>query len=241
MSVAENIKLVRKRMDLAAARFGRTLDDVTLMAVTKTFEPEVIREAYEQGIRVFGENKVQEFAAKAGKLAELTHAQWHLVGSLQTNKAAKAAELFHAIDSVDSLKLAQKLNEAAEKRNKKVPVLIEINIASEASKSGLAPDSKELQQLLEAAASLSYLDFRGLMAIPPIADDPQAARPHFHRLRQLRDEIESRHWKNIRMDVLSMGMSHDYEVAIEEGSTCIRLGTAIFGERKAPAAKAKKS
>jgi len=231
MSVAENIKAVRKRMELAAGRFGRTIDDVTLMAVTKAFAPEVIREAYEQGLRLFGENKVQEFAAKAGKLADLAHAEWHLIGSLQSNKAARAAELFHAIDSVDSLKLAQKLNATAEKLKKRIPVLIEVNIAGEKNKGGIVPESKELQQLLEAAASLAGLDFRGLMTIPPMANDPQASRPHFRRLRQLRDDIESRHWKNIRMDVLSMGMSHDYEVAIEEGSTCIRLGTAVLGER----------
>jgi pyridoxal phosphate enzyme (YggS family) len=241
MPVAENLKLVRKRMELAAARFGRTLDDITLMAVTKTFGPDVIREAYEQGIRNFGENKVQEFAEKSKDLQDLSHAVWHLVGALQSNKAAKAAELFHAIDSLDSLKLAQKLNDAALKQKRRIPVLLEINIAGEASKSGLAPDSKELQQLLESAASLTGLDFHGLMTIPPLAEDPEAARPHFRRLRQLRDDIESRHWKNIRMDVLSMRMSHDFEIAIEEGSTCVRLGTAIFGERTASAPGKRKS
>jgi pyridoxal phosphate enzyme (YggS family) len=163
-----------------------------------------------------------------GNLAE---ARWHLIGHLQTNKASKAAELFDAVDSVDSVRLADKLNSAAQKLGKKLRVLIEVNVGGEEAKSGVAPDSAELEELLQSAAGLEHLQFAGLMTIPPFTDDPEGARPYFKRLRGLRDQVAARPLPGIAMDVLSMGMSHDFEIAIEEGSTCVRVGTSIFGER----------
>ncbi len=202
------------------------------MAVTKTHPPERLREAYEAGLRLFGENRVQEFAGKAGGLADLTAADWHMIGHLQTNKAVKAAELFSAVDSVDSVKLAEKLNAAAHGRGKKLPVLIEVNVGEEEAKSGAAPNSQELRALLLSAPRFEALTFRGLMTVPPFTDDPEGARPYFRKLRELRDTVAARKLPAISMGVLSMGMSHDFEVAIEEGSTCVRVGTAIFGERE---------
>jgi hypothetical protein len=231
MSIADNIVLVRERMDDASRRAGRRPVDIRLMAVTKTFPADRIREAYDAGLRLFGENRVQEFAGKAAAVRDMTDAAWHLIGHLQTNKAVKAAEMFAAVDSVDSLRVAQKLNASARQLGKKLCVLIEINVGGEAAKSGLAPDSLELENILQAAPELGYLEYRGLMTIPPFTEDPQKARPYYRELRKLRDRIAARRLAAINMDVLSMGMSHDFEVAIEEGSTCVRVGTAIFGER----------
>jgi pyridoxal phosphate enzyme (YggS family) len=174
---------------------------------------------------------VQEFAGKMDALRDLHDAEWHLIGHLQTNKASKAVELFAAIDSVDSLRLAQKLNAAAQQFQKKLEVLIEINVGGESAKSGIAPDSRELEELLSRAWELDHLAFRGLITVPPFTDDPQQARPYFRKLRDLRDQIAARKLPAVVMSSLSMGMSHDFEVAIEEGSTCVRVGTAIFGER----------
>ena len=202
------------------------------MAVTKRQPPEQIREAYNAGLRLFGENRVQEFAAKAPALANLPDTEWHMIGHLQTNKANKAVELFAAVDSVDSLKLAEKLDSAARTLNKTLPVLIEINVGGESAKSGVAPDSQELENLLLAAPRLEALEIRGLITVPPFTENPEDVRPFFRKLRELRDLIAVRNLARVGMNVLSMGMSHDFEVAIEEGSTCIRLGTAIFGERK---------
>ena len=230
-SVVKNLAEVRERIAAAARRAGRRQEEIALMAVSKTFPAEIIREAYNAGQRVFGENRVQEFADKAGALTDLPDAEWHMIGHLQTNKAAKAAELFSAVDSVNSLRLAEKLNADTQKGNKRLPVLIEIYVGGEAAKSGVAPDSPELEQLLAAAPQLTALQFCGLMTIPPFTEDPQQARPYFRRLRELRDQIAARHLPAVNLDVLSMGMSHDFEVAIEEGSTCVRVGTAIFGER----------
>jgi len=232
MPVAENIALVRKRMNAAAMRAGRNIDDVTLMAVSKTVPPELIRAAYLAGVRVFGENRVQEFAEKVDALRDLSDAQWHMIGHLQTNKAAKAAELFAAIDSIDSLRLAQKLNFAAQQAGERLEVLVEINVGGEAAKTGVAPQSQELEKILEAAHSLDHLEIHGLMTIPPLTNDPQEARPYFRKLRQLQKQISARRLPEVSINVLSMGMSHDFEIAIEEGSTCVRVGTAIFGERK---------
>ena len=210
------------------------MSDVSLMAVTKTHPPERIREAYAAGLRLFGENRVQEFAGKAGALADLPGAEWHMIGHLQTNKAAKAAELFGAVDSLDSVKLAEKLNVAGRNSNKKLAVLIEINVGGEAAKSGASPNSQQLEELLLAAPLFEALQFRGLMTVPPFTEDPEGCRPYFRMLRELRNTIAERKLAAIRMEVLSMGMSHDFEVAIEEGSTCVRVGTAIFGERTKP-------
>lgn len=202
------------------------------MAVSKTQPPERIREAYAAGQRLFGENRVQEFAAKAGVLQDLRDAEWHMIGHLQTNKAGKTVELFDAVDSVDTLKLAEKLNSAARSVGKKLRVLIEINVGGEAAKSGISAESHELEQLLAAAPRLEALVFRGLMTVPPFTEDPEGARPYFRKLRELRDAIASTQLPAVALDELSMGMSHDFEIAIEEGSTCVRVGTAIFGARE---------
>ena len=235
MSIAENVAAIQERLAVAARRAGRNVDEVALMGVSKTFPAESILEAFAAGIRVFGENRVQEFAEKSALLArpenDLQGAEWHLIGHLQSNKANKAAELFHAVDSVDSLRLAERLDSAAAAVEKKLRVLIEINIGGEAAKCGLAPGSSELAQLLNAAPRLEHLEIRGLMTIPPFAENPADTRPYFRKLRELRDELRARKLPNISLDTLSMGMSHDFEVAIEEGSTCVRVGTGIFGIR----------
>jgi PLP dependent protein len=231
MSIVENVARVRERIAAAVRRAGRNPEEITLMGVSKTFPVERIREAHAAGLRVFGENRVQEFADKAGSLHDLTDADWHLIGHLQSNKAAKAAELFGAVDSIDSVRLAEKLNGAAEKAGKTLPILIEINVGGEDAKSGVAPASQELEQVLLAAPRWRNLSIRGLMTVPPYSENPEDARPFFRQLREIRDRIASRHLPAVSMEVLSMGMSHDFEVAIEEGSTCVRVGTAIFGER----------
>jgi pyridoxal phosphate enzyme (YggS family) len=235
MSIADNIAAIRERIAHAAARVGRSADSITLMAVSKTVEPERIKEAYAAGIRIFGENRVQEFSEKSSALAELKDAEWHLIGHLQSNKSNKAAELFSAVDSVDSLRLAERLNEAAKQLGKKLSVLIEIKVGEEESKAGIPLDSPELESLLLAAPRLENLQIRGLMTVPPFTEDPEAARPYFRLLRDLRDTITARKLPGITVDVLSMGMSHDFEVAIEEGSTSVRVGSATFGGRPKPA------
>jgi pyridoxal phosphate enzyme (YggS family) len=231
MPISENITAIQRRIDGAARRAGRRSEEVALMAVSKTHPPESIREAYDAGLRLFGENRVQEFAGKAAALADLAGAEWHMIGHLQTNKAGKTAELFNAVDSIDSVKLAEKLDAAARSLGRKLSVLIEINVGGEAAKSGVASDSRELEEILLAAPRFEALEFRGLMTVPPFTDDPEDARAFFRRLRELRDTIAARKLPAVGMNVLSMGMSHDFEVAVEEGSTCVRVGTAIFGER----------
>jgi PLP dependent protein len=234
MSIAENVAQVREQIAAAARRAARNSDDITLMGVSKTFPVERIREAHAASLRVFGENRVQEFAGKADALRDLRDVEWHLIGHLQTNKAVKAAELFDAIDSVDSVRMAEKLNTFAEAAGKTLSVLIEINVGGEQAKSGVAPGSADLDQILQSAPQCEHLKFRGLMTVPPYTDDPEGSRPYFRQLRQIRDSIVSRKLPNIDMAVLSMGMSHDFEVAIEEGATCVRVGTAIFGQRTKP-------
>ncbi len=231
MPIAQNLASVRVRIEAAARRAGRNAAEIELMGVTKQVEPRRIREAYEAGLRPFGENRVQEFAEKVNLLRDLPEARFSLIVHLQSNKAARAAELFSAVDSLDSARLAEKLNAAVVKLGKKLAVLIEINVGGEAAKSGLAPDSRDLEDLLAAAPRLAALDFRGLMTIPPPTDDPAGARPYFRRMRELRDTLCARNLPGLGTQTLSFGMSHDFEVAIEEGSTCVRIGTAIFGER----------
>jgi PLP dependent protein len=234
MSIAENIARVCEQITNAALRAKREPRDVSLMAVTKTVSPERIREAYDAGIRLFGENRVQEFAGKTGALSELRGAEWHMIGHLQSNKARAAVELFRAVDSADSLRLLQRLNRAAHELGKKLPVLIEINIGGEAAKTGLAADSAELEQILTSAPQYEFVQIRGLMTVPPYSENPEESRPFFRRMRALRDQIATRKLAAISMQTLSLGMSHDFEVAIEEGSTRVRIGTAIFGERAIP-------
>jgi pyridoxal phosphate enzyme (YggS family) len=231
MSVSDNVAAVRERINAAVRRAGRNAEEIALMAVSKTHPPETIREAYEAGLRIFGENRIQEFAGKVDALLDLREAEWHLIGHLQTNKAAKAVDLFRAVDSVDSLKLAEKLDATARKLGKNLAVLIEINVGGETAKSGVASESAALEELLLAAPQLESLQFCGLMTVPPFTDDPEGARLSFRKLRGLRDTIAARRLPGISMDQLSMGMSHDFEIAIEEGSTCVRVGTAIFGRR----------
>ena len=231
MSIADNLSRIRERIEAAAHRAGRRSKEIILMGVTKTIAPQQIREAYEARLRVFGENRVQEFAEKVESLRDLRDAEWHMIGHLQTNKATKAAELFAHIDSVDSLRLAQKLNSAASANSKRTSVLIEVNIGGEAAKSGLAPDSGELRELLNSAPTLSSLEFRGLMTVPPYNDDPEASRPYFREMRDLFDGIAAKKLGRVEMRILSMGMSHDFEIAIEEGANCVRIGAAIFGAR----------
>jgi len=234
MTIADNLSAIRERIARAAQRAGRNANDIALMAVTKTFPAERILEAYQAGQRLFGENRVQEFADKFAALSELREAKFHMIGHLQSNKAAKAVEVFDAIDSLDSAKLAGRLNTSAEELGKTLDVLVEINVGGEATKSGIAPNSAELDTILAAAFLWRNLRIRGLMTVPPFTEDPEGARPYFRQLRELRDRLAARNLSSVGLDVLSMGMSHDFEVAIEEGSTCVRLGTAIFGTRAKP-------
>ena len=231
MSIAENLSAIHERIVSAAARAGRRPDQIALMAVSKTHPARRIIEAYEAGYRLFGENRVQEFAGKAAALGDLTDLEWHLIGHLQTNKAAKATELFDCVDSVDSLRMAEKLNASAGSASKILPVLIEINVGGETAKSGVAPDSGELEQILTSATRWGNLKINGLMTVPPFAEDPEGSRTYFRQLRRIRERTAARSLPGISMEVLSMGMSHDFLVAIEEGATCVRVGTAIFGER----------
>jgi pyridoxal phosphate enzyme (YggS family) len=231
MTIAQNIGLIRERIAAAAQRGGRRSEQITLMAVSKTFSVELIREAYNAGIRVFGENRVQEFYQKSEALRDLRDTDWHMIGHLQSNKAAQATELFTAVDSLDSLKLAEKLNASAQRLGQKLVVLMEVNVGGEPAKSGLAPESQELEELLRAAPRLEHLEFLGLMTIPPFTKEPEQARPYFRKLGELRKHIAGRELPAVRMDIMSIGMSHDFEIAVEEGSTCVRVGTAIFGER----------
>ncbi len=236
MSIADNIARVEEQIAAACRGAMRTRNSVQLMAVSKTHPASAIAEAAGCGIRLFGENRVQEFAAKRSALqvggisSDLPPAAFHLIGPLQSNKAARAAQIFDAIDSVDSLRLAQRLDEACAAMGKPLPILVEMKLSPEPSKHGLAPDAGELQQLLERLPDLSNLKFRGLMTIPPYCDDLEQVRPYFRRLRELRDSF-AQQYPALQFDELSMGMSHDFPVAIEEGSTLVRVGTAIFGAR----------
>jgi PLP dependent protein len=223
----ENLQKIRERVERAAKKSRRQPEEITLVAVSKTFPAEVIREAYDLGLRHFGENRVQEWEEKRGTLGDLA-ATWHLVGHLQSNKARRAAFLFHRIDSVDDLPLAKKLDAAAAAEGKLLPVLVEVHLGGEETKSGVAV--KELPQLAESIAPFAHIDFAGLMTIPPYLDDPEQVRPYFARLRALGEEVSQQIGR--RLPVLSMGMSHDFEIAIEEGATEIRVGSALFGERK---------
>lgn len=230
MSIADNIARIQERMAAAAHRAGRQAGEIALMAVSKTMTAACIREAFSAGQRLFGENRVQEFQAKHAELNGLSPIEFHLIGHLQSNKATKAVELFQAVESVDLLRLAERLEAAAANLGKTLPVWLEVNIGGEEAKSGLGPDSAELTQILEAAPRLPNLRFRGLMTVPPFTENPEGARPYFRQLRQLRDRLTAQ--TGVHLPELSMGMSHDFEVAIEEGSTCVRVGTAIFGARK---------
>jgi len=231
MSVAANLPAIHERIMRAAARAGRNPETIAYIAANKTQPAWRIVEGSEAGQRLLGENRVQEFADKCGALGPISDAEFHMIGHLQSNKAGKAVEIFRAVDSLDSAKLGDRLNAAAAKLDKIIGVLIEINIAGEEAKSGIAADSPELEQILSAAPRWTNLRLQGLMTVPPFTEDPEGARPYFRKLRELRDSLAGRNLPSVKFDQLSMGMSHDFEVAIEEGSTCVRVGTAIFGER----------
>lgn len=226
--IEENLARVQERTEAACRRAGRRPEEVKLVAVSKTVDPARIRRAYEGGLRDFGENRVQEANEKRPALSDLT-ATWHLVGHLQTNKAKLARELFHWVQSVDSLRLAEKLHQAAVCMGERLPVLLQVKLGEEPTKTGAA--EQEVLPLAEQIGRLETLDLRGLMTIPPFFEDPEQGRPFFHRLRELARTIERAHLPNVRMEELSMGMSHDFEVAVEEGATIVRVGTAIFGAR----------
>ncbi len=232
MSIAANLARIHEQIATACARANRPTSEVALMAVSKVHPVESLLEAYAAGQRLFGENRVQEFAEKSPHLTNCPDLAMHLIGPLQSNKTNKAAELFHAIDAVDSLKIAQRLNTAAQSLNKKLPILIEVKLSHEESKHGLAPE--DLPTLLNEIAPLENLIPNGLMTVPPwsLPEDAETARPYFQHLRRLRDEQQRLH---PTLTQLSIGMSNDFTVAIEEGSTCIRIGTAIFGKRTYPA------
>ena len=219
-TVAERLALIRERVARAAERAGRSPAEVTIVAVSKSFPAQVIEEAAAAGITHIGENRVQEAAAKVSSLRHLP-VTWHMIGHLQSNKAKTALELFDIIQTVDSLRLAEALSRRAERA---IPVLLEVNVAGEASKFGLSP--QEVLQTAEAVARLPHLDMRGLMTMAPLVSDPEEVRPVFRELRRLRDALG--------LAELSMGMTDDFEVAIEEGATLVRIGRAIFGERLHP-------
>ena len=231
MSIAENLSRIHTQIADACAHAHRSPADVALMAVSKVHPVEALIEAHAAGQRLFGENRVQEWQSKAEGASSLTGLQIHLIGPLQSNKSAKAAELFHAIDTVDSLKIAQRLNAAAELLGKQLPIHIEIKLSPEDTKHGLPPE--DLPILLEALAPLAHLTPVGLMTVPPWSEDPETARPYFQTLRRLRDQSLPR---TPTLTGLSMGMSGDFAVAIQEGSTTIRIGTALFGKRVYPPA-----
>ncbi len=229
-SVRENLLRIQERIASAAARAGRRAEDVALIGVSKTHPASAIREAYEAGIRHFGENRVQEWEGKRAGTDGLG-ATWHLIGHLQSNKTARAARLFHSVDSVDEFAIAQRLDRARAEAGitGKLRVLIEVHIAPEGTKSGV--EMRELAEVAERCAELPRVQLAGLMCIPPFLEAAEQVRPYFRRLRELRDDLTGK--LGIELPVLSMGMSHDFEVAIEEGATEVRVGTALFGTREA--------
>jgi pyridoxal phosphate enzyme (YggS family) len=222
---AANVAAVRDRIERAARRAKRSPEGITLVGVTKGVAAERIREAFEAGVRHFGESRVQEWESKAPHLEELD-ATWHLVGHLQRNKAVRAVSLFHTIDSLDSLPLAERLDRAAGE-GRRIPVLLEVRLDAKGAKAGCSPE--EAPRLAEGLLLLPHLEWRGLMTVAPLTENPERARPAFRRLRELRDELAEK--MKCALPELSMGMSGDFEVAIEEGATQVRVGTAIFGAR----------
>ena len=246
-TAAANLARVRERIERAASRAGRKAEDITLIAISKLHPAGRIRELYQAGVRHFGENRIQEWESKRATLADLD-ATWHLIGHLQSNKVARAVKLFHTIDSVDSIALAERLERAKKDLNTegtentekdegeksvarelRLRVLLEVRLDPAAAKSGVSDD--ELPRVVEAVLRLPHLDLRGLMSVPPYFEDAEKVRPFFRHLRDMRDALHSSLGGDV-LPVLSMGMSHDFEVAIEEGATEIRVGTALFGERK---------
>jgi pyridoxal phosphate enzyme (YggS family) len=220
MQIGDNIREAKKRIARAAENFGRSPDDITIIAVTKTVEPSLIQEAFEAGMRHFGESRIQEAKDKIGQLSALQPSPtWYMVGHLQTNKAGLAVELFHFIQSVDSIRLAEVISRHAQRD---MPILLQVNVSGEASKFGFPPD--QVSSAVEVIARLPHLQIKGLMTIAPLANNPEEVRPFFRQLRLLRDSLGLEH--------LSMGMTDDFEMAVEEGATMVRIGRAIFGQRE---------
>jgi pyridoxal phosphate enzyme (YggS family) len=215
--LSQTLDEVRNRIEAAAARSGRNAQEITLLAVTKKFPSSVIRETYALGVRDFGENYVQEFEGKAAEVADLTGARFHLIGHLQSNKTRVAAQLFQVVQTVDTPKLARRLD----REGKPLEVMIEVKLSPEQTKAGADPE--ELDELVAVVRECPNLKLTGLMTMPPWTDEAEPSRPYFRRLRELAERFG--------LPQLSMGMSHDFEVAIEEGSTCVRIGTALFGRR----------
>ena len=228
-TIAENLTSVQARIRTACAQAGRAADTVRLLAVSKTHGPEAVREAAACGQVLFAENRVQEAAAKIPDCPG--HLQWHLIGHLQSNKAALAAQLFDWVHSVDSVKLLEALDRQAAEAGRTLQVLVQVNVSGERSKSGLSPEG--VLSVLEQGNRLHHVQIRGLMTIPPLAEDAEKARPYFRKLRELRDSWA--HQTGLDLAELSMGMTHDMTVAIEEGATFVRVGTGIFGVREVPA------
>ena len=233
MSIASNAARIQEQIAAACRRSGRSESEVSLMAVSKMHLAESITEAWSAGLRLFGENRVQEWQQKRPLVAQLLagpdRLRMHLIGPLQSNKTTRAVELFDAVDTVDSLKIAMRLNQAAIESRKKLPILIEVKLSLEETKHGIAPI--DLPSLLDQFSSLEGLNPSGLMTVPPWSEEPESARPYFRELRRLRDTSLA---QCPTLTQLSMGMSNDFGVAIEEGSTCVRIGTAIFGKRQYP-------
>jgi PLP dependent protein len=231
-TIAENLGRVREKISEAALRAGRKPEEILLIGVSKTHPAETVREAYDAGLRHFGENRVQEWEGKVPALADL-QGTWHLIGHLQSNKAGRAAKAFHSIDSLDDWALAERLDRAQteKKSGEKLRVLMEVHLGGEESKSGVS--EAELPRLAERVARCEHLQLAGLMCIPPFRENPEEVRPYFAMLRRYREALEVR--LGIQLPTLSMGMSHDFAAAIAEGATEIRVGTAIFGTRERPA------
>jgi pyridoxal phosphate enzyme (YggS family) len=227
-TIAERVAEVQARLHRALEKSRRDPADVALMAVSKNHGPDAVREAADCGLTLFGENRVQEAGAKIPECPG--HLHWQLIGHLQRNKAKYAVELFEAIQSVDSLRLLETIHRACEESGRRLQILLEVNVSGESVKFGFKPE--EVPDILRRSVDFPRLDITGLMTVPPLTEDPEGARPHFHRLRECRDRWQDE--SGIPLPVLSMGMTHDLEVAVEEGSTMVRVGTAIFGPRPKP-------
>jgi PLP dependent protein len=228
--ISNNVRLVFEHINHAATASGRDPKEITLVAISKTFPVEAISEAIEAGLLRFGENRVQEAEPKINALVAGRALEWHLVGHLQSNKVKRAVQLFEVIHSLDSIKLAQRLSQNCIELNKSVSLLIQVNLGLEETKFGAGRE--QVEEIVDQVARLPGLRLDGLMTIPPFFENPDQSRPFFAQLRELRDRIESAHPGSLGRKHLSMGMSHDFRVAIEEGATIVRIGTAIFGNRE---------
>jgi pyridoxal phosphate enzyme (YggS family) len=228
VDIAANLQRVMEGIQKAAARCHRDPSDIKILAATKSRSPGEIEAAIQAGVKLIGENYVQEGGAKKRRVAGT--AEWHMIGHLQRNKAKAALDVFSMVQSVDSVELARALNKAGDRIEQVVRVLIEVNLGAEPTKSGV--EKEKLRSLLEEVGKLSHLRVEGLMVVPPLLQDPEEVRPYFQTLKQLQLELSNLAIPNVALRELSMGMTHDYPVAVEEGATIVRIGTAIFGKRK---------